>query len=244
MAAAANDVMTTDQLTEIADKGYYKGEEIVASDETGISVVVPKPMTSNAAARGQFDKADFAYDVGADVYICPAGEKLTNRFTSQQDGKEMKSYASGACAGCVPLIDCFAINCRATDQSQMHDEQRPPSTPVGERGYPRSGARTLGQRSDPTGGPQHDRRASLRHHQIMDGGHALQNANSEKGGDGDGAACPRLQYDPRHEHHGRSSDNRGHEGVRGFVCPEIGAWNAGSVTNGYPWPNGPSKQSK
>ena len=65
------------------------------------SVVVPKPMTSNAAARGEFDKADFAYDAEMDVYICPAGEKLTNRFTSQQDGKEIKSYASGSCADCV-----------------------------------------------------------------------------------------------------------------------------------------------
>jgi len=90
----------------IADKGYYKGEEIVASEEAGVSVVVPKPMTSNAAARGQFDKADFAYDAGTDVYICPAGEKLTNRYTSEQDGKEIKSYASGACADCVINTKC------------------------------------------------------------------------------------------------------------------------------------------
>ena len=133
MAATANDVMTTDQLTAIADKVYYKGEGIVASEEAGVSVVVPKPMTSNAAARGQFDKADFAYDAETDVYICPAGQKLTNRFTNEQDGKEIKSYASGACADCVPLIDCFAINCRAADQREMHDEQRPPRASVDQR---------------------------------------------------------------------------------------------------------------
>jgi transposase len=52
MAAAAHDVMASDQLTAIADKGDYKGEEIAASEEAGISVVVPNPMTSNAAARG------------------------------------------------------------------------------------------------------------------------------------------------------------------------------------------------
>jgi hypothetical protein len=62
MASTARDEMTTDQLTAIPDKGYYKGEEIVASEEVGISVVVPKPMTSNAAARGLFDKTYFAYD--------------------------------------------------------------------------------------------------------------------------------------------------------------------------------------
>jgi len=49
-------------------------------------------MTSNAAARGQFDKADFAYDADKDVYICPAGENLTYRFTGQQDGKAIRSY--------------------------------------------------------------------------------------------------------------------------------------------------------
>ena len=51
----------------------------------------------------------------------------------------------------------------------------------------------------------------------MDGGDALQNANSEKGGDGDGAACPCLQHDPRDEHHGHSSDDRCDEGVKGLV---------------------------
>jgi lambda repressor-like predicted transcriptional regulator len=107
MAMAARDAMTTDQLTAIADKGYYKGEEIVASEEVGISVVVPKPMTSNAAARGQFDKADFAYDSNLDVYVCPAGEKLIYRFTGQQDGKAIRSYWSGACW--------------LRDQREMHD---------------------------------------------------------------------------------------------------------------------------
>ena len=45
MAMAADDVMTTDQLTAIADKGYYKSAEIVASQEAGISVVVPNGWT-------------------------------------------------------------------------------------------------------------------------------------------------------------------------------------------------------
>ena len=98
--------MTTDQLTAIADKGYYKGKEIVASEDAGISVVVPKPMTSNAGARGQFDKADFAYDRDLDVYVCPAGENLTYRFTGQQDGKAIRSYWSGACADCVLKAKC------------------------------------------------------------------------------------------------------------------------------------------
>lgn len=55
MAVAARDAMATDQIEAIADKGYYKSEEILACEQAGIEVVVPKPQTSNARARGQFD---------------------------------------------------------------------------------------------------------------------------------------------------------------------------------------------
>jgi len=106
MALAAGDAMAADRIEAIADKGYYKGEEILACEEAGVSVIVPKPMTSNAGAHGRFDKADFAYDSARDVYVCPAGEALTYRFTSQEDGKTIRSYWTGACAGCVIRDKC------------------------------------------------------------------------------------------------------------------------------------------
>ena len=103
---SARDEMAAEHITAIAEKGYCKGEEIVASEVAGISVIVPKPMTSNAAARGQFDKADFAYDRDRDVYVCPAGENLAYRFTGQQDGKAIRSYWSGACGECPIKTKC------------------------------------------------------------------------------------------------------------------------------------------
>ena len=54
--------MASETIEAIADKGYYKGEEIVASEQAGIAVTVSKPHTSNAAAVGRFDKADFVYE--------------------------------------------------------------------------------------------------------------------------------------------------------------------------------------
>lgn len=99
MALAAKEAMAADRLEAFADKGYYKGEEILACDEAGIAVVVPKPLTSNAGAHGRFDKADFTYQPEADAYTCPAGERLSYRFTSQQDGKTVRTYWSDACAG-------------------------------------------------------------------------------------------------------------------------------------------------
>lgn len=106
MAVAARDAMAPDRIEAIADKGYYKSEEILACEQAGIAVVVPKPQTSNARARGQFDKADFAYDAKADVYICPAGEKLIYRFTGPQDGKAIRVYWSSNCADCIIKDKC------------------------------------------------------------------------------------------------------------------------------------------
>jgi transposase len=49
-------------LTAIADRGYFKGEEILACKQAGIAVLVPATRTSNAKADGRFDKTDFVYD--------------------------------------------------------------------------------------------------------------------------------------------------------------------------------------
>jgi transposase len=106
MAHAAKDVMATDEIEAIADKGYDSGEEIVAAEKVGIAVTVPKPNTSNAGAVGRFDKADFVYDSDRDAYRCPAGEWLTHHFTSELDGKMMRSYWTTACESCAVKHRC------------------------------------------------------------------------------------------------------------------------------------------
>ena len=101
MAHAARSAMSSDKIEAIADKGYYKGEEIVACEEAGISVTMPKPHTSNASAHGRFDRADFTYIAGEDAYVCPAGARLTHRFTNTEAGKMLRSYWTDACASCA-----------------------------------------------------------------------------------------------------------------------------------------------
>ncbi len=44
----------------IADRGYFKGEEILASEAAGVTPLVPKPLTSGAKADGRFGKQDFS----------------------------------------------------------------------------------------------------------------------------------------------------------------------------------------
>jgi hypothetical protein len=49
------------------------------------TVTLPKPQTSGAKSEGCFGKPDFVYLPAEDIYRCPAGEKLTYRYTTEED---------------------------------------------------------------------------------------------------------------------------------------------------------------
>jgi hypothetical protein len=106
MAEQARTEMGVETLDAVADRGYYASEEIRACEEAGITVTLPKPMTSNAKAAGRFGKQDFVYVAADDVYICPAGERLTYRFTSEEDSKMMRRYWTDACKACALKTKC------------------------------------------------------------------------------------------------------------------------------------------
>ena len=103
-------MLGVDKLEAVADRGYYSSTEIKACDDAGIAVTLPKPMTSGAKADGRFGKQDFVYDAAEDIYRCPAGEKLTYRMTSEQDGKMMRRYWTNACSNCPLQSKCTTGN--------------------------------------------------------------------------------------------------------------------------------------
>jgi transposase len=106
MAEQARTEMGVETLDAVADRGYYEGEEIKACEESGITVTLPKPQTSGAKAAGRFGKQDFVYVAAEDVYRCPAGERLTYRFTSEENGKKLRRYWTGACKTCALRAQC------------------------------------------------------------------------------------------------------------------------------------------
>jgi Transposase DDE domain len=90
----------------LADRGYFNGEEILACEQAGITVTLPKPMTSGAKSEGRFGKQDFVYSADEDVYRCPAGEKLTYRFTAEEHGQKLRRYWTDACRTCPIKAQC------------------------------------------------------------------------------------------------------------------------------------------
>ena len=106
MAKQAKAILQVEELAAVADRGYFNGEEILACEEAGITVTLPKPMTSNAKAEGRFGKQDFRYVAEEDVYICPAGEKLAYRYTNQENGLVLRRYWTNACQNCAIKCNC------------------------------------------------------------------------------------------------------------------------------------------
>jgi len=108
MAEQARTEMGVETLEAVADRGYYASEEILACDNAGITVTLPKPMTSNSKAQGRFGKQDFRYVAAEDVYVCPAGQKLAYYFTTKDKALVLSRYRTNACQSCTIKHKCTA----------------------------------------------------------------------------------------------------------------------------------------
>jgi len=106
MAKETKATLAATNLDVIADRGYFSSEEILECDKAGITVTLPKPMTSNAKTEGRFGKQDFRYVAEGDVYICPAGKRLAYSFTTEDKGLVLRRYRTNACQSCTIKHEC------------------------------------------------------------------------------------------------------------------------------------------
>ncbi len=106
MAKQAKEVIGSEQLEVVADRGYFKSQELLACEEADIITYLPKPQTSNNQARGLFDKKDFIYVAQDDEYRCPAGERLTRRTETHPGELTIYRYWSSVCGSCALKPQC------------------------------------------------------------------------------------------------------------------------------------------
>ena len=106
MAKQTKATLDVDRLDVIADRGYFSSEEILACEEAGITVTLPKPQTSGNKVKGRFVKQDFRYVAEDDVYICPAGERLVYRYTNEEGGLALRRYWTNVCQTCTLKHRC------------------------------------------------------------------------------------------------------------------------------------------
>jgi hypothetical protein len=106
MAKQTKATLEVDKLDVVADRGYFSSEEILACEEAGITVTLPKPQTSGNKVKGRFVKPDFRYVAEDDVYICPAGERLVYRYTNEEGGLALRRYWTNVCQTCALKHRC------------------------------------------------------------------------------------------------------------------------------------------
>jgi hypothetical protein len=110
MANQAREEIGAESLTVVADRGYYIGLEILACEQAGITTFIPKPLTSGSKAEGRFGKQDFIYVAASDEYRCPAGQLLTRRHSSMEDGMLLHCYYYSGCQSCSMHKQCTTGN--------------------------------------------------------------------------------------------------------------------------------------
>ena len=110
MAQAAKDVLDVDRIDVVADRGYFSSKEILASHNSGITATIPKTRTSPNRKKGLYDKADFQYDAEQDVYLCPAGQRLTYRTLMHDNGMAIRRYWFNRCPVCPLHALCTTGN--------------------------------------------------------------------------------------------------------------------------------------
>jgi transposase len=97
----AKEAAGTNEITVLADRGYFNGEQVLACEGTGVLPCVPKIDTSGRAKLGLFTRGDFVYDAAADHYTCPAGAQLTRGVVRSDHRGEIDQYRNlTSCMNC------------------------------------------------------------------------------------------------------------------------------------------------
>jgi len=103
MAEQTKQELSVDELTVLADKGYYNGKDLKSCEENGIKAIVSKQKIGSRTGDENFTKDKFTYDKEKDCYICPMGKALTKQ--SGPNSKRTRYRCSG-CDTCPNRSKC------------------------------------------------------------------------------------------------------------------------------------------
>jgi len=113
MALKAQEATGCEQVTALADRGYFSGDQVLSCEGTGVMPIVPKTLTSSGTKRGFFTRQDFVYDAEHDHYTCPAGAKLTKVQRRADHTEDFDRYRHlSACFTCPLRPQCTPTKLR------------------------------------------------------------------------------------------------------------------------------------
>jgi hypothetical protein len=119
-AEPAREILEVEKIDVVADKGYFRTEDIASCEAAGLPPHVSRPQRGRAVKNGFFRKDEFRYDAERNAYICPAGQVL--RPIREGKWRELKKVDYGnakACRAC-PLRRC-AKGARSVSRLENED---------------------------------------------------------------------------------------------------------------------------
>ena len=104
---AAMATLGVERIEAVADRGYFKIEDLEACERAGVTAYVPKPVRGAAVREGFFPKEEFLYDAERDAFTCPGGQTLASRYESRSRGIVKIDYSNrNACKACALRPRC------------------------------------------------------------------------------------------------------------------------------------------
>ena len=120
MALKAQTTTGCEELTALADRGYFNGEQVLACEGTGVLPCIPKTVWPGE--RGFFTRQDFIYDAENDHYTCPAGQTLTKGIVRSDRKDDIDHYRHlTACFTCPLKPKCTPDKLKRLKRWQHED---------------------------------------------------------------------------------------------------------------------------
>jgi hypothetical protein len=113
-AEPAKEVLGVERIAVVADRGYFKIEDIEACEKAGIDPYMPRPQRGPSVRAGLFRNDEFRYNPTSDSFLCPAGQRLHPYSSSLMRGLKKVNYRnSQACRDCPIRSQCTGNQFRA-----------------------------------------------------------------------------------------------------------------------------------
>lgn len=104
VAISAKETLCVEQIDCLSDKGYFDFMQIKNCVDNGVTpfVAVKRSGSGGSIVAPEFTADKFRYDKGADVYVCPAGQRLFFHCCTFKDGMDRRIYKcqKGVCSSC------------------------------------------------------------------------------------------------------------------------------------------------
>src|SRR5271156_5400513 len=112
-AEPAKAILGVERIDVVADRGYFKIEDIEACEKAGIDPYVPRPQRGQSVSASRFRKDEFRYDPASDSFTCPAGRQLPPYTSSLLRGLKRIYANRHACGDCAIRSRCTGNRFRA-----------------------------------------------------------------------------------------------------------------------------------